>query len=496
MKIAHFKKNAFHNVLGWLLPTLIFIILTPIMVKKLGVAGFGVVTLIQIVTGYMTILNFGFSEAIIKQIAENLEHHPEQVNRAMWAGLALFAGFGLSGAVILYALAGWLGMEILQIPPEMRAEAVIALRIGAFVFALQMLAEFYRGSAIGYHRFDIPNISRIVRISLSAILIILSLKMGGGLIAVMWSTLAGLVAGLVLNAVWMQRACPMRWVSGDYKHIFLELFHFSKHIFFVRISGMISSKISQFFLGTLSSIANVALYEVPTRVAETGSVVLNRILQVFYPGFSAMDKIKDKNRIRTIVFSVLSIQLFILMPLMLIVMLEGPTILAIWINTEFATDASGIINLVAISYFMSSLTNLPVFVAMSFGLPAIVSKYSMIRMVVTIVLVYPMVKLYGLVGAAWVLLLAELVSIPFTYETIRRIFDVNPYAVLLRPLLIHAIIGGTCYAIYQFGYRNSGWYTPLGVLVIGLIYPLLAFMFNATTQDDNKRLKKLVTVWR
>lgn len=496
MKIAHFKKNAAHNVLGWLLPTVIFIILTPIMVKKLGVAGFGVVTLIQIVTGYMTILNFGFSEAIIKQIAENSEHHPEQANRAMWAGLGLFAGFGLAGAVILYALADWLGMDVLQIPSEIRTETVTALKIGAVIFALQMLAEFYRGTAIGNHRFDVPNISRIVRISLSAILIILSLRMGGGLVAVMWSTLAGLIAGLALNAIWMQRVCPMHWVSGGYRPVFLELFHFSKHIFFVRISGMISSKISQFFLGTLSSIANVALYEVPTRVAETGSVILNRILQVFYPGFSSMDKIKDKNRIRAIFFSVLSIQLFILMPLMLMVMLEGPAMLAVWINAEFAANASGIINLVAITYFLSSLTNLPVFVAMSFGLPAIVSKYSMIRMLITIVLVYPMVKLYGLVGAAWVLLLSELQAFALIYETIHRIFNINPYMALLKPLLIHAAIGGTCYVIYQFGYRHSEWYTPLGVIVIGLIYPLLAFAFKATTQDDNRRLKKLVTVWR
>ena len=94
------------------------------------------------------------------------------------------------------------------------------------------------------------------------------------------------------------------------------------------------------------------------------------------------------------------------------------------------------------------------------------------------------------------LLLSELAGIPFTYETIRRIFGINPYAVLFKPLLIHGVVGGACYTIYQLVYRHSDWYTPFGVLIIGLIYPLLTIMLKATSRDDNRRLKKLVTVWR
>lgn len=84
-----------------------------------------------------------------------------------------------------------------------------------------------------------------------------------------------------------------------------------------------SRKISQFFLGTISSMANVALYEIPTRAVESGSAILNRILQVFYPLFSSMDKVNEKEKMRRIVFSVLSIQLLIATPMMIMAMLEG-----------------------------------------------------------------------------------------------------------------------------------------------------------------------------
>ena len=35
------KKNAIYNILGWLLPTATFLVLTPILVKHLGTDGFG-----------------------------------------------------------------------------------------------------------------------------------------------------------------------------------------------------------------------------------------------------------------------------------------------------------------------------------------------------------------------------------------------------------------------------------------------------------------------
>ena len=71
--MKNLRRNAAFNVLGWALPTLIFLGLTPVMVNKLGLEAFGIVSLIQVVTGYMNVLNFGFSEAIIKQVAASFD---------------------------------------------------------------------------------------------------------------------------------------------------------------------------------------------------------------------------------------------------------------------------------------------------------------------------------------------------------------------------------------------------------------------------------------
>lgn len=496
MKIVNLKRNAISNVMGWLLPMIIFIGLTPIMVEGLGVEGFGVITLVQVITGYMSAMNFGFSEAIIKQIAENREKDEIQACRVMWAGLLLFLLVGFAGALTLYLTADWLGMDILKVQDDLRPEVVMSLKISSLIFMMQMLSEFYRGSAIGCKRFDIPNVSRILRISISAGLILWALKLGGGIVDIMYATLAGLVIGLIFNAIWMQRVLPLRRTSGGLRRVTASLLHFSKHIFFVRITGIIAGKISQLFLGTLSSVANVAWFEVPSRAAQMGSVLLNRVVQVFYPEFSSMDKSRDIGRIRSVTYSVLSLQMLITTPLLLMVLLEGESVIAAWIDSDFAHNSSDVISLVAITYYVSSFTSLPNYAAMSFGLPGLITKYSAIRLAVTLLLVYPFVKYFGLVGAAWLLLLSETQAIGFIYETYRKIFSENVYRAFARQLIIHCTLGAILYLVYEYIFKDSSWYTPYGALSLGAIHPAVATLFGATSREDNRRLIRLVTAWR
>jgi O-antigen/teichoic acid export membrane protein len=294
----------------------------------------------------------------------------------------------------------------------------------------------------------------------------------------------------------MERLLPLRKSSGDFRGVLRDLFHFSKHIFFTRLANIVSARMSQFLLGTLSSVANVALYEVPVRAAETASVMLNRILQVLFPGFASMDKTTQAERIRSIFLSVLSLQLLIATPFLVMAVLEGPALLAAWINEDFSRSSSGIITLVAATYFISTLTNLPVFAVMSFGLPQLVSKYSIIRMAITLVLAYPLVKGFGLAGAAWVLLLSELQAFGLIYESAKRLFGMNVYRELARAIFIHAFVGVSLFVVYHWVYRHSALYTPLGVLAIAVLHPVLAIALKATTAADNRRLRNLVLAWQ
>jgi O-antigen/teichoic acid export membrane protein len=494
--MKNLRSNAIWNVLGWLLPTLVFVALTPLMVRELGTEGFGVIALVQAVTGYMNVLNFGFSESITKQVAESYERDRAQAQRAAWIGLWLFAAFGVLGAGAMFAAAGWLAYDVLKVSEPLREGTQAAIRIGAVVWLLQMLAEFYRGIAIGCQRFDIPNLSRVLRIGLSAVFIVLALHHGLGLAGVMWGTLGGLVVGLAVNAVWMERVLPLRHVGGDYKPIRDEVIRYSKHVFTMRLAGIVSSRLGQLFLGTLSSAAHVALYEVPVRVAETGSVFLNRILQVFFPGFAAMDRATEMDRARRVFSQAIALQLLVTTPFFAVMILEGDTLLAVWIDPTFAQGAAGIILLVSLTYWLSSLTNLPTFLALSFGLPDIVSKYSVIRMLVTLIVGYPLVRWHGLLGAALTLLLSELPALAMIPETVTRALGGPTMRALWVPIGKHFALGAALVAAYTWLLEPSRWYSPWWVFAVPVAYFALAVPAGLLGPAERQRIGALLLKWK
>lgn len=495
MDILNAKKNAIINVLGWLLPTLVFVAITPVMVKHLGTEGFGIIAIIQILTGYMTILNFGFSEAITKHVAENYQNNQEHAFRIMWAGLSLFTIAGVIGSLIIFLLSRPLVFDILSVPVELREDTLIALRIGSLVFFLQMISEYYRGVSIGCNEFLIPNVTKLIRVALSAGFIWYALVHDGGLVEVMLASLAGLSIGLIINIIWLHTSISLKWITYKGYGIISELLHFGKHIFISRITNLLSSKLSQLALGSLSNMSNVALYEIPTRAVTAGAAILNQAMQIFLPGFSAMDKVKDFNRISNIYFSVISIQLFITTPLFLVASLEGNTVLEIWINSEFSESSGEILNIILITYYLSMLTNLPSLVAMSFNHPNIISRYGIISIGISVISVFPLVHYLDLTGAALVLLLTQITAIPFIYEVTLKALRKNVFVIFRIIVFKHIILSMLLYVTYEYILKPSSFYHPAYSLILPIIYYAIASASNAITKTEKQKITTLIFKW-
>jgi O-antigen/teichoic acid export membrane protein len=196
----------------------------------------------------------------------------------------------------------------------------------------------------------------------------------------------------------------------------------------------------------------------------------------------------------------MSIQLFLITPIALMVILEAHTLLAVWIDGSFSESAGPIVLFVTLSYFFRSLNNLPTYCAMSLNAPRIISKYEFFRLLFITALIYPMVKTYGLQGAAATLFLTSLLNLAMIYEISKVLFNVNIFQRLTRPFIAHGIISALLYSLYNYWYLQSAWYTPYGVLACGIIYWFLAWFHAAVlgslTPEDSRRLVRLFTRWK
>lgn len=496
-----FRSNALHNIAGWLFPLVIFVFLTPYLIRRLGVEAFGLYTLSQAISGYMNILNFGFSDAITRDIANSYGNDNSAVRESYWSGLLLFGTVAVIGCAILVVLAEPLSTTLLEISPNLRDPAAIIIKVTGFTFALQMLAELYRGIAVGAQRFDIPNVSRNARLILSAILMIVAVEFGYGIVGVALAGLIGLAIGLVQNVVWMHNACQLQIFTEftTFERVwakFISNWNFAKHIFGSRIASLTSGRLLSLLLGGMTAVSSVGALEVVNRIFDTPAALISRVTGVLYPALSVLARNHEFQQVRTSVARACRMTLIVIVPVTVFLVATGDIIIHYWLGSEMAKITSIIIFPIGLSIIFNSTTNIYSIALMSVGQTDFILKFSLAQGLGTVALAIPLVYFFGLAGAAITLLVVGFVSLLFTQLASVRLFGIGIFKEYGRSIVIQAILSTGILIV-------ASWFVPSSSLVtIPVAMSLLALQLwlsvrlGCLTPEDLEHVRAFVSISR
>lgn len=186
-------RNALWNGGAYLVHALVLLVLSPLVVALLGPEAFGVWVLINALTGYLGVADFGIRPAIVHFVAR---HHacgdPAAVNRYVSSALVtLGAGAGL---VILACGTLALGLHAwFDLPAGVAREAVAALLVSGLGLAVMLVLNAYSAVLIGRQRYDLTcRVDLFVTLGRSAAIVAV-LWLEGGLLAL---ALVNVAAGL------------------------------------------------------------------------------------------------------------------------------------------------------------------------------------------------------------------------------------------------------------------------------------------------------------
>ena len=490
-------RNSLYNLCGWFVPALTFLAITPYIVSKLGLDGFGVLTLTTVLTGYMSFLNLGMGPAITRHVSSHLSLGEwRELGEVIGTSAFIFLGVGIVGSVIVYFISPWLVYDLFNIPNVLEADALFAFRLTAIGFFLQMVIAYLRGMSIGYSRFEITNVSKIIRIVLSSGLIIFVLYAGFGLRAVMIAIIIGMGVSALINWIWIFSVPPKCHVRFA-PHRVKELFSFGIHIFIRRTASLIASKSGQIALGSLSAVANVSFFEIPARVVQTGAEALNRLMEVMFPISSGLFSTAQSERLKVLFLRVFRFQLLISLPTLLVFLLEGRFLLHIWLGETFANKGAVVLSILGMAYFLSSLTNLPSYIALGCGRPRICAAFSVIQLIVVLVLIIPLTRKYGLMGISLVILAGQVPALLFVKYVSNKVIGLSIWHTIGRELFFHGSISlVTVLFIWYLGTFLGlvSFFRLVLILFIYTIYWGLSFISGLIHEEDVRTIKKIFAI--
>ena len=91
--------NFVWNVVGNGVVFLVTMLATPYILRKLTIDLYGVYTLLGVVTGYVSILQFGIGMSSVKYLSEHIGQKDDlQIRRTFWTSLFAYAAIGSIGA--------------------------------------------------------------------------------------------------------------------------------------------------------------------------------------------------------------------------------------------------------------------------------------------------------------------------------------------------------------------------------------------------------------
>ncbi len=319
------------NILATVIVGLVY---TPVMLRLLGQSEYGLYSLIGSVVSYLSVLDMGLGNTLVRYTAQNRvvgsERREAEIN-----GLFLFV-YSLIGLVvlfigyILYANIGNLFDATLSEGEMERARIMMVLLI--FNLAISFPLSIFSSIMQAYERFIFLRVTNILRVLLNPLIVLPFLYWGyGSVMMVVVSTVLN-IACLLANLYYCFRYLHVHFARGKYEKVFLcEIATYSFFIFLNAIMDKVYWGTGQFVLGIVAGTLQVAVYAIAMQFMMMYMNFSNAISGVMLPKVTMMVANKvSSQELTNLMTRIGRLQYLVVMYIFLMFLLVGREFLYLW----------------------------------------------------------------------------------------------------------------------------------------------------------------------
>lgn len=489
------KAGAVLNYVIILLNTLVGLLYTPYMLRMLGQSEYGLYSLVASVISYLTILDLGFGNAIVRYTAK-FRTEGKQTEQYEMFGMffLLYIAIGLLVLLLgslLYFNVNVIFDKTMTIAEIEKAQVMLLLLVFNLAFTFPM--SIWGSIITAYERFVFPRILNIIRIVLNTVVMICLLYMGYKALALVVVQTIFNVLTLILNYIYCKKELSIKMYFRNFRWEFLkEVAIYSFWIFLNAIMDRIYWSTGQFVLGATVGTAAVAVFAVAIQLEHMYMMFSTSISSVFLPKVTGMvTTSNDKKMISDLFIRTGRIQ-FIVMSLILSgFIVFGKQFILLWAGHGYE-DAYIISLLFFVALFIPLIQNLGITILQARNQMKFRSLLYIGIAVLALIFQVVLAKKYEGIGCAFAvagaLLLGQGLIMNIYYQKRQGIDIVAFWKEIIRMSIIPALI--TCFFSYIVSSFNmNSWFNwMLGVGMFSVIYIPLFYIFSMNSYEKELSL--------
>lgn len=482
---------------GYLIPMAVNFFATPLLLRGLGEAGYGLQNLVGVVTGYLIIMDLGLDIPIVKFLAE--DHaigNKESENALLSTTLQLYAVIGLGGMVAIMLMANVLATRVFKIPPDLVDASRFVFMLAGVGFLAYVFISWGRAVASGLQRYDIPNLISVVTNLAATVIGLAAVFAGFGVVGYVSVRIAGHLLSAAAYWISVRRLLPgFHFVWGIKRIVLKRIQGYVGSGLTLRFSGLLSNGLDRILIGTWLGVAAVGAYAVPLLIFNSLVYMIANVLNFTFPMASELYSTKQVDQLRSVYTRTSRFLAGIASLIFPLLFIFGDQFLNLWVES-IAGQVIGVFRLMLLAGYISMLTvTLANNVAVGTGHIREFTIYIISRSLVITIGYLLLIRPFGLEGAGWALLIGGAVEIIFTLYIVKRCLKIN-LGTLLRETYVKPLLLGVALALLSFSFRpySQSW---IGLILVtslaALVYLMVSYRLGIFGETEKRAV---IGIWQ
>lgn len=495
MPVNQLKAGVVLNYVVIFLNTVVGLLYTPYMLRMMGQSEYGLYSLVASVIAYLTVLDLGFGNAIVRYTAKfRAEKKTEEQYEMFGMFFLLYLVIGIIafgiGLGLYFNVDTLFGNTMTAVELD-RARIMMLLLVANLAFTFPMSIW---GSIIqAYEDFVFQKSLNIIRIILNTVVMICLLHFGYKAVAMVVVQTIFNVLTLVVNFIYCRRKLNIH-TYFRFKHFhwgFLkEVAIYSFWIFLNAIMDRVYWSTGQFVLGAMVGTVAVAVFAIAIQLEGMYMQFSTAISSVFLPKVTAMVATnRSRKEISDLFIRTGRIQYIVLAYILSGFIIFGRQFIELWAGADY-TDAYIISLLFFIPLTVPLIQNLGITILQARNEMKFRSVLYIIIALVSLAMQIVLTRFFGGIGCAMgvsgALVVGQILIMNVYYRRKQDLDIMTFWKEISKMSIIPIVLIFSSMLIIRHFFALDSWgKLILGITAFSLVYIPLFFRFSMTDDERN-----------
>ncbi len=332
-------KNVGSNWFGVVLTVLVGFFLSPLILHKLGDDAFGLWILIFSITGYYGIFDFGIRTSIVKYVAEfEAIGDRNRLNRIINVSITIYTCVALAILVVMSISSLYVQVLFHISPAYLHTARLLFIMVGSTI-AIGFPLSVFAGILEGLQKFYFINLVQAFATVGRALLIVIALSYGKGLLVIAFITVVIPLFSYVIYARKVVQTIPLQFGARFIDRATIrQVFHYSFFSFVSMLAWRLRFQADAVIIGVMISSSAITYFSIASKLVNYPSLLIVGLSQIFTPMSSQFNATGDRHRLRKLLVMGNRACALTMIPISAMLLILGKSVIDVWVGPRYETS--------------------------------------------------------------------------------------------------------------------------------------------------------------